>query len=143
MEHTYKPNALQFKMSDSSSDEENQIEKINFNCPWTITTPSGATEDFIITQLRWCFNAPFWLEATIHPKADPNKIHILNIKRKTFIFAQLAIALAIYEKNPEAHLSYIKLHELGELTDTFEFMMGPYEEYFLQQIQEKVLNNQN
>ena len=45
--------------------EENKIEEIELNRPWTITVPSGASHDFMITKLRWSFEHPFWLTASI------------------------------------------------------------------------------
>ena len=51
--------------------DENKIEKIELNCPWTITVPSGASHDFMITKLRWSFENPFWLTASIYPIKNP------------------------------------------------------------------------
>ena len=51
--------------------DENEIHEIDINCPWTITVPSGATHDFMIKNLRWSFQHPFWLTANIYPIDNP------------------------------------------------------------------------
>ena len=61
--------------------DEKKIEEIELNCPWTITVPSGASHYFMITKLRWSFEHPFWLTASIYPFDNPAKPIILDIKR--------------------------------------------------------------
>ena len=63
--------------------DENKIEEIELNCPWTITLPSGASHDFMIKKLRWSFEHPFWLTASIYPIENPAKPIILDIKRNS------------------------------------------------------------
>ena len=71
----------------------NKIEELEFNRPWTITVPSGASHDFLITELRWSFRHPFWLTANIHPIDKPARPNILDIKRETLAFAKLFSSL--------------------------------------------------
>ena len=76
---------------------ENKIEEIELNCPWTITVPSGASHDLMISKLRWSFQHPFWLTASIYPidrRAEPI---ILDNKRETLAFAKLFITLTLQE----------------------------------------------
>ena len=80
--------------------DENNIEEIELNCPWTITVPSGASHDFMITKLRWSFRQPFWLRANIYPIDNPAKAIILDIHRETPAFADFFITLSVYKKNP-------------------------------------------
>ena len=61
---------------------ENKIEEIELNCPWTITVPSGASHDFMITKLRWSFEHPFCSTASIYPIDNPAKPINLDIKEK-------------------------------------------------------------
>ena len=77
--------------------DENKIEEIEFNCPRTITVPSGASHDFMITKLRWSFEHPFWLTASIYPIENPAKPIILGTKRETLAFAKLFITLTLYK----------------------------------------------
>ena len=85
--------------------DENKIEEIELNCPWTITAPSGSSHDFMITKLRWPFDYPFWLTASIYPIEDPAKPIILDIERGSLAFAKLFITLILYKKYPEPHLT--------------------------------------
>ena len=78
--------------------DENKIEEIELNCPWTITVPSGASQDFMITKLRGSFEYSFWLTASVYPIDNPAKPIILDIKRKTLAFAKLFITLTLYKK---------------------------------------------
>ena len=75
--------------------DEKKIEEIELNCPWTITVPSGASHDFLITKLRWSFEHPFWLTASIFPIDNPANPIILDIKRETLAFAKLFITLTL------------------------------------------------
>ena len=121
--------------------DENKFEEIELNCPWTITVPSG-TSDFMITKLRWSFEHPFWLTASIYPIDNPAKPIILDIKRETLAFAKLFITLTLYKRYPEPHLTQHDIHTLRELTDTAEFHMGPHTSYYIQEIK-KILQNQS
>ena len=78
--------------------DENIIEEIELNCPWTITVPSGASHDFMITKLRLSFEYPFWLTASIYSIENPAKLIILDIKRETLAFAKLFITLTLYKR---------------------------------------------
>ena len=73
--------------------DENKIDEIELNCTWTITVPSGASHDSLITRLRWLFQHPFWLTANICHTDNPAKPINLNIKRKTPAFAKIFIIL--------------------------------------------------
>ena len=122
--------------------DENKIEEIELNCPWTITVPSGASHDFMITKLRWSFEHPFWLTASIYPIENPAKPIILDIKRETLAFAKLFITLTLYKQYPEPHLSQHDIHTLRELMDTAEFHMGPHTYYYIEEIK-KIIQNQS
>ena len=65
---------------DEDKYDENKIEEIELNCPWTITVPSGASHDFMITKLRWSFEHTIWLTASIYLIDNPAKPIILGIK---------------------------------------------------------------
>ena len=97
---------------------EGEIDEIEFNCPWTITTPSGNSEDFIIIKLRWSLISPCFISVTLHPISDKNKITTFEIAPDTLLEAQLGKAIDEYLRNPEQHVEQYQLHALGELTDT-------------------------
>ena len=63
--------------------DENKIEEIELNCPWTITVPSGASHDFMITKLRWSIQHPFWLTATTYLIDKPAHPIILDVESDT------------------------------------------------------------
>ena len=122
--------------------DENKIEEIELNCPWTITIPPGASHDFMIRKLRWSFEYPFWLTTSIYPIDNPAKPIILDIKRETLAFAKLFITLTLYKKYQEPHLTRHNIHTLRELMDTADFHMGPHTSYYIQEIK-KILQNQS
>ena len=122
--------------------DENKIEEIELNCPWTRPIPSRACHDFLITKPRWSFEHPFWLTASIYPIDNPTKTIILDIKRETLAFAKLFITLTLYKKYPEPHLTQHDIHTLGELMDTAEFHMGTYTSYYIEEIK-KIIQNQS
>ena len=78
---------------DEDNYDENKVEEIELNCPWTITVPLGASHDFMITKHRWSFEHPFWLTASIYPIENPAKPIIFDIKRETLALAKLFITL--------------------------------------------------
>ena len=121
--------------------DENKNEGIELNCPWTITVTSGASHDFTITKLRWLFEYPFWLTASIYPIDNPAKPIILDIKRETLTFAKLFITLTLYKKYPEPHLTQHDIHTLRELMDTAEFHMGSHTSYYI--LEKKIIQNQS
>ena len=94
----------------------------------------------MITKLRWSFQYPFWLTASIYPIDNPANPFIPDIKRETLAFAKLFITLALYKKYTETHLIQHDIHTLRELMDTAEFHMGPRASYYLQEIK-KIINN--
>ena len=122
--------------------DENKIEEIELNCPWTITVPSGASHDFLITKLRWSFEHPFWLTASIYPIDYPAKPIILDIKRETLAFAKHSFNLTLYKTYPEPHLTQHDIHTLRELMDSAEFHMGTYTSYYIQEIK-KIIQSQS
>ena len=122
--------------------DENKIEETELNWPWTITVPSGASHVFMITKLRWSFEYPFWLTASIYPIENPTKPIILDIKRETLAFAKLFITLTLYKRYPEPHLTQHDIHTLRELMDTAEFHMGTHTSYYIQEIK-KIIQNQS
>ena len=95
-----------------------EIEEIEFNCPWRITTPSGNSENFIITKLRWLLFSPCFISITLHPSSNKNKITTFEIAEHSSLEAQLGKAIDEYLLNPEQHVEQYQLHALGELTDT-------------------------
>ena len=101
--------------------DEGDIDEIEFNCPWKITTPSGNSEDFIITKLRWSLISLCFISVTLHPTSD-KIITTFEIAENSFLEAQLSEALDEYLLNPEQHVDQYHLHILGELTDT----IAPY-----------------
>ena len=121
---------------------ENKIEEIELNCPWTLTVPSGASHDFMITKLRWSVEQPFWLTASIYPIDNTAKPIILDIKRKTLAFAKLFITLTLYKRYLEPHLTQHDIHTLRELMDPAEFHMGTYTSYYIEEIK-KIIQNQS
>ena len=110
--------------------DDTKIEETEVNCPWTISVPSGASHDFMITKLRWSFQHPFWLTANIYLIDKPSHPIILDIKRETLAFAKLFITLTVYKKYTEPHLTQHDLHILRELLDTAEFHMGTHTGYY-------------
>ena len=102
--------------------DEGEIDEVEFNCPWKITTPLGNSENFIITKLRWSLISPCFISVTLHSTSDKNKITTFEIAPDTFLEAQLSEALDKYLLNPEQHVEQYHLHVLGELTDT----IAPY-----------------
>ena len=90
---------------DEEFHDENKIEEIELNCPWTITLPSGESHDFMITKPRRSFQHPFWLTANIYPIDKPAHPIILDIKRETLAFVKFFIILTIYKKYPLPHLT--------------------------------------
>ena len=122
--------------------DENKIEEIELNCPWTITVSSGASHDFMITKLGWSFEHPFWLTASINPFDNPAKPIILHNKMETVAFTKRSISLTIYKKYPAPHLTQHDIHTLRELTNTAEFHMGTHTGYYIQEIK-KIIQNQS
>ena len=122
--------------------DENKIEVIELNCPWTIAVPSGASHDFMITKLRWSFEHPFWLTASIYPIDNHTKPITLDNKRETLAFAKLFITLTLYKEHLELHFTQHEIHTLRELMDTAEFHMGYQTSYYLQEIK-KIIQNQS
>ena len=125
---------------DEDSFDESKIEEIELNCPWTITVPSGASLDFMITKLRRSFQHPLWLTVNIYSIGSSAHPIILDIKRETFSFAKLFITLTIYKKYPEPHLTKHDIHTLRELMDNAEFHMGTHTGYYIQEIKKTVQN---
>ena len=121
--------------------DENKIEGIELNCPWTITMPSGASHDFMITKLRWSFEYPFWLTASIYSIDNLAKTIILDIKREDLAFAKHFTNLTLYKKSPEPHLTQHDIHTLRELMDIAEILMGSHTIYYIQEIK-KIIQNQ-
>ena len=122
--------------------DQNKTEEIKITCPWTITLPSGASHDFMITKLRWSFQHPLWLTAHIYPIDNPAETITLDIKRETLAFAKPFITLTLYKKYPEPHLTQHDIHTLRELMDTAEFHMGTYTSYYIHEIK-KIIQNQS
>ena len=127
---------------DEDINDEKKIEEIELNCPWTITVPSGASHDFMITKLRWSFEHPFWPTASIYPIENPAKPIILDIKRETLAFTKLFITVTLYKRYPEPHLTQHDIHTLRELMDTAEFHMGSLTYYYIGEIK-KIIQNQS
>ena len=123
--------------------DENKIEEVELNCPWTITVPSGSSHDFMITKLRWSFEHPFWLTASIYPFDNPAKPIILDVKGETLAFAKLFITSTLYKKYPEPHLTQHDIHTLGELMDTADFHMGPHTSYYIEETKKIIRNLYN
>ena len=109
-------------------EDEIEFDEIHLHCPLTLTTPSGTSNNFILTKLTWSLH-DYWIYITLHPIEKPHSIQTLEIKEKTFLFAQIFVAIAIYTENPEPHLTPDDLHSLGELTSVADVCMGPYENY--------------
>ena len=84
---------------------ESKIEEIELNCPWTISVPSRACHDFLITKNEWSFQHTFRLTASIYPFDSPAHPIILPIKRKTLAFAKLCITWTVYKTFSEPHLA--------------------------------------
>ena len=122
--------------------DKNKIEEIELNCPWTITVPSGARHNFMITKLRWSFEHLFWLTASIYSIDNPAKPLILDIKRECLAFVNFFIILTLYKKYLEPHLTQHQMHTLRELMDTAEFHMGSHTSYYIQEIK-KIIQNQS
>ena len=93
-----------------------ECDHISLTCPWTIVCKDG-TLDFIITNLEWTFNYDFWIRVTVHSEGNPNNLKQINIDKHHPLLESLSEALNDYEKLPEPHLNYLKLHILGELLD--------------------------
>ena len=123
--------------------DENKIEEIEINCPCTITVPSGASHDLMILKLRWSFQHPLWLTASIYLIDNPAKPILLDIKRETLAFAKLSITLTLYKRYPEPHLIQHGIHTLRELLDTAEFHMGSHPSYYIEEIKKIVQNQSN
>ena len=122
--------------------DENKIEGIELNCPWTITVPSGASHDFMITEHRWSFEYPFWLTASIYPVENPAKPIILDVKGEPLAFAKLFNTLTLYKRYLEPHLTQHDINNLRELMDTAEFHMGTHTSYYIKEIK-KIIQNQS
>ena len=101
--------------------DEGEIDEVEFNCPWKITTPSGNSENFIITKLRWSQISPCFISVTLHPTSDKNKVTTFEVAEDSFLEVQLSKAPNEYLRNPEQY----HLHVLGELTDTITPLMYP------------------
>ena len=127
---------------DEDFHDENKIEEIELNCPWTITVPSGASHDFMITKLRWSFEHPFWLTANIYPFDSHAKPIILDIKTETLAFAKLFITLTNHKKYPEPHLTQHNIHTFRELMDTARFHAGTHTGHYTQE-RKKIIQNQS
>ena len=98
--------------------DEDEIDEVEFNCPFKITTPSGITENFNIIKLKWSFIKPSFILITIHPADDKSKVSTLDIANNRFLREQLSEALDNYAEEPESHITPFQLHILGELADT-------------------------
>ena len=104
--------------------DENKTEEIELNCPWTVTVPSRASQDFMITKLRWSFQHTFRPTTNIYPIEKPAYPIIFDIKRETLAFAKVFITLTLNKKCPEPHLTQHDFHVLRKLMDTAKFLMG-------------------
>ena len=122
--------------------DENKIEEIELNFPWTITVPSRASHDFLITKFRWLFEHPFWLTTSIYPMDKPAKPIILDSTRETLAFGKLFITLTLYEKYLEPHLTQHDIDTLRELMDTAEFHMRTHTGYYIQELK-KIIQNRS
>ena len=111
--------------------DENKIEEIQLNCPWTIIVPLGASHNFMITQPRWSFQQSFWLTANFYTFDKPAHPITLDIKRKTLGSAKLFITLTVYKEYPEPHHTQ---HDINNLRDTG---------YYIQEIKKIVQNHSN
>ena len=120
--------------------DENKIEEMELNCPWTINVSSGASYDFMITKLRWSFQQPFWLTANIYPIEKPADPIISDIRREKSASAKLFITLTIYKKYPEPHFTQHDIHTTRQLVDTAEFRMRIHTGFFIQELK-KILQN--
>ena len=127
---------------DDSIYDENKIEEIELNCPYIITVPSGASQDFMITKLKLSFEHPFWLTASLYPIDNPAKPITFDIQKETFVFAKLFITLTVYKKYPEPHLSQHDIRTIRELVDTAEFHMGTHSSYYIQEVK-RIMQNQS
>ena len=96
----------------------------------------------MITKLRWSFEHPFWLTASIYTIENPAQPIILDIKRETLAFAKFFITLTLYKRYPEPHLTQHDIHTLRELMDTAEFHMGSHTYYYNEEIK-KIIQNQS
>ena len=83
--------------------------KVEFNCPWKITTPSGNSENFIITKLRWSQISPCFISVTLHSTSDNNKVTTFEVAEDSFLEVQLSKALNKYLWNPEQHVEQYHL----------------------------------
>ena len=90
--------------------DENKIEGIELNCPWTITVPSGASHDFMITKLRWSFEHPFWLTANLYTIDNPAKPIVFDIKTEALAFAKIFITDCLQEVSSTASHSTRRSH---------------------------------
>ena len=102
--------------------DEGDFDEIESNCPWKITTPSGNSENFIITKLRRSLISPCFISVTLHPTNDKKKITTFEIAQNKFLESQLSEALDEYLLNPKQHVDQYHTHVLGELTYT----IAPY-----------------
>ena len=111
---------------------EKNYEEIQFNCPWPVQIASYS--NFVITYMAWTWMNKFKLEIHFHPVSEPETRLKFQIKKKTYLYASLAAALAKYEMNPEPHLTNLDLHVLGELTSVMDVTCGKYHHVYLQQL---------
>ena len=123
--------------------DENKIEEIGLNCPWTITVPSGASHDFKITKLRWSFQHTFWLPANTYPIEKSGHPIVLDIKRETLALAKLFITLAVHKEYLETHLTQHDILILRELMETADLHMGTHTGYYVQEIKKTVQHQSN
>ena len=98
--------------------DKGEIDEVEFNCPFKITTPAGVTENFNIIKLKWSFIKPSFILITIHPVNNKSKVSTLEIASNRFLREQLSEALDNYAEEPESHITQFQLHTLGELADT-------------------------
>ena len=105
--------------------DEGEIDEVEFNCPWKITTSSGNSENFIITKLRWSQISPCFISVTLHPTSDKNEVTTFEVAEDIFLEVQLSKGLNEYLRNAEQHVEQYHLHVLGELTDTITPLIYP------------------
>ena len=122
---------------DGDKNDEREV-----NCPCTITVPSGASHDFVITKLRWSFKRSFWLTANLYLIDKPAHPIIPDIKRETLALVKLFLTLTVYKMYPEQHLPQHDLYILRELMDIAEFQMGAHTGYYIQD-KKKIVHNQS
>ena len=115
-------------INDLEDNQERKIDEIHFHCPLTLTTPSGNSNDLIITRLNWSLHH-YWKNHSASYRKTRINSSLSNKGKDLLVCSSICCQCPLHTK-PELHLTPDDLHSLGE-------------NYYKQQVQEHILDKPN